>query len=357
MFDKKSLENIELIIDNHNEVNEDALNLVSSYYLDITDVRGSKIMEISDEEISMMIQVSDKKIYRTIKFPNTFKSSDEVVTFFYLCLAEARKKAPEDYPKTRIEIQIEKTLNLNTYITKVKNKKEISSNIIEITFHGGLESLPDLKNDAFMYFIIHKNIDHKYPENFVMQNFRELNAKKDNPYSAAYYTIRTYRENEIDVWFVLHDHPGPLANWAEKVTEDSEVAIWGPRSTFTPPEGTDNFLFIADETAQPAVLASIDNLEDKFNFKCLFETQDQSSQFECHDPNNCIEWIYRNNEPAGKGSELSKRIEELEMETDKLYVFGAGEARQISSIRKILKQKFSLKPDQMSFTGYWKRTD
>ena len=62
MFDKKSLENIELIIDNHNEVNEDALNLVSSYYLDITDVRGSKIMDISDEEISMMIQVSDKKI-------------------------------------------------------------------------------------------------------------------------------------------------------------------------------------------------------------------------------------------------------------------------------------------------------
>ena len=94
MFDKKSLENIELIIDNHNEVNEDALNLVSSYHLDITDVRGSKIMDISDEEISMMIQVSDKKIYRTIKFPNKFKNSDEVVTFFYLCLAEARKKAP-----------------------------------------------------------------------------------------------------------------------------------------------------------------------------------------------------------------------------------------------------------------------
>lgn len=164
MFDKKSLENIELIIDNHNEVNGDALNLVSSYYLGVADVLESRIMDISDEEISMMIQVSGKKIYRTIKFPNTFKSSDEVVTFFYLCLAEARKKAPENYPKTRIEIQIEKTLNLDTYITKVKKKRIISSNIIEITFYGGLESLPDLKNDAFMYFIIHKNIDHKYPE-------------------------------------------------------------------------------------------------------------------------------------------------------------------------------------------------
>ena len=123
MFDKKSLENIELIIDNHNEVNGDALNLVSSYYLGVADVLESRIMDISDEEISMMIQVSGKKIYRTIKFPNTFKSSDEVVTFFYLCLAEARKKAPEDYPKTRIEIQIEKTLNLDTYITKVKKKR------------------------------------------------------------------------------------------------------------------------------------------------------------------------------------------------------------------------------------------
>ena len=40
-----------------------------------------------------------------------------------------------------------------------------------------------------------------------------------------------------------------------------------------------------------------------------------------------------------------------------LLVFGAGEAKQISSIRKILKQKFDLKADQMSFTGYWKRTD
>jgi NADPH-dependent ferric siderophore reductase len=274
-----------------------------------------------------------------------------------LCLAEARKKAPENYPKTRIEIQIEKTLNLDTYITKVKKKRIISSNIIEITFYGGLESLPDLKNDAFMYFIIHKNIDHKYPENFVMQDFRELNAKKDNPYSAAYYTIRSFKDNEIDVWFVLHDHPGPLADWAEKVTEESEVAIWGPRTTFNPPEGTDNFLFIADETAQPAVLASIENSENKGIYRCIFETQDKSSQFECHDTNNCIEWIYRNNDPAGKGSELSKRIEELEMKTDNLYVFGAGEARQISSIRKILKQKFNLKADQMSFTGYWKRTD
>jgi|TARA_B100001093_G_C26715686_1_gene965533 NADPH-dependent ferric siderophore reductase len=356
MYDKKNLENIELIIDNHNEVNEDALNLVSSYYLDITDVRGSKIMDISDKEISMMIQVSGKKIYRIIKFPNTFQSSDEVVTFFYFCLAEARKKAPEDYPKTRIEIQIEKTLDLNTYITKVKNKREISSNIIEITFHEGLESLPDLKNDAFMYFIVHEDINHKYPKNFVMQNFRELNAKKDNPYSAAYYTIRSFRKNEIDVWFVIHDNPGPLANWAVKVNEDSEVAIWGPRTTFTPPEGTDNFLFIADETAQAAVLASIENLDNKSNYKCLFETQNKSSQFEFLDPNNCIEWIYRNNEPAGKGSKLSKKIEELEIKTDNLYVFGAGEAKQISLIRKILKQKFDLETNQMSFTGYWRRT-
>ena len=90
---------------------------------------------------------------------------------------------------------------------------------------------------------------------------------------------------------------------------------------------------------------------------CIFETQDKSSQFKFDDPSDCIEWIYRNNEPAGKGSELSKRIEELEIKTDNLYVFGAGEAKQISSIRKILKQKFDLKADQMSFTGYWKRTD
>ena len=357
MFDKKSLEAIELIIDLHNDANDDALKLISEYYLDIANPIETKITEISEKEISLLINVSDKKVYKTIQFPKEAKDSNEVSAFFYTFLNQARSKAPEDYPKTRVEKSIEKTLNLKTYITKVKGKRTISSNILEITFEGGLEDLPDLKNDAFIYFIIHQEIGHKYPEGFTMQDFRNLGSAEKNPYSAAYYTIRNFRENAIDVWFVLHDHPGPLAIWAEEVVEGCEVAIWGPRTTFTPPNNTKEFLFIADETAQPAVLASIENLENIEKYKCLFETQDETTRFKYADDQNAIDWIYRKKQVAGKGTELIKKIEDLEIDTNSLYVFGAGEAKQISRIRKIFKNKYGLKSDQMSFTGYWRKTD
>ena len=207
-----------------------------------------------------------------------------------------------------------------------------------------------------MYLIIHNDLGHKYPNKFSMRDFRELNTKENNPYSGAYYTIRSIRENEIDIWFVLHHNPGPLAVWAEKAVEKSEVAMWGPRTSFSPPSGTKSYLFIADETAQPAVLASIENLRDKEKYICLFETQNESTKFKYDDPQNRIEWIFREDIAAGEGTKLLKRVENLSMDPKNLYVFCAGEAKQISIIRKTLKKNLSLNADQMSFTGYWRRT-
>ena len=356
MFDKSSQENIDLMIDLHNDVNDDSLLLIAKYYLSEHEIQKTQIKDITQKEISLVLKTAEEEKIKRVKFPQEVKDSVEVSNFFYFCLSQARAKAPEDYPKTRLEKQIERTLNLETYITKVKTKKVISSNIIEITFEGGMSNLPDLKNDAFMYFIVHKDINHKYPKGFSMEDFRKMNATEDCPYSAAYYTIRSFRKNEIDVWFVLHDHPGPLAKWAEEAEKNSEVAIWGPRTTFTPPADTDNYLFIADETAQPAVLASIENLKHNAKFTCLFETQDQSSRFEYEDNENSIEWIYRGDQKAGEGTKLLEKINQISRDPKNLYVFGAGEAKQISKIRKTLKRNLNLNSDQMSFTGYWRKT-
>ena len=103
-------------------------------------------------------------------------------------------------------------------------------------------------------------------------------------------------------------------------------------------------------------MASIENLNKNENFICLFETQNETTKFEYDDPENRIEWIYRNDQPAGEGTELLERIKQLDVNSEKLYIFGAGEARQISTIRKTLKKNLDLNVDQMSFTGYWKKT-
>ena len=50
MFDKDNQEAIELMVDLHNDVNDDALKLISEYYLDITNPIGTKITDISEKE-------------------------------------------------------------------------------------------------------------------------------------------------------------------------------------------------------------------------------------------------------------------------------------------------------------------
>ncbi len=82
MFDKDSLEAIELMVDLHNDVNDDALKLISEYYLDITNPIETEITEISETEISLLISLSDTKINKTIQFPEEAKDSNEVSTFF-----------------------------------------------------------------------------------------------------------------------------------------------------------------------------------------------------------------------------------------------------------------------------------
>ena len=45
----------------------------------------------------------------------------------------------------------------------------------------------------------------------------------------------------------------------------------------------------------------------------------------------------------------------FDLETDGLYVFGAGEGKQMSKIRKLIKSKFHLTASQITLTGYWRK--
>ncbi len=57
MFDKNSLEAIELMVDLHNDVNDDALKLISEYYLDITNPIETKI----SKSLSPLLRISPNK--------------------------------------------------------------------------------------------------------------------------------------------------------------------------------------------------------------------------------------------------------------------------------------------------------
>src|SRR6218665_618743 len=75
------------------------------------------------------------------------------------------------------------------------------------------------------------------------------------------YTIRSVDRvaHEIALDFVLHAH-GPAGRWAMRAVIGDEVGILGPRGSVCFPADYDRYLFVADETAQPAVARAIDDL-------------------------------------------------------------------------------------------------
>ena len=356
MFSKDTREAIDLIMDNYNHSYSDSINFISKYYFNIDNPIASEIHEINEEKIIININTKDGLVNQSIDFDQEPKSSEEVTSYFFFCLAKAREKSPESEPLTKVEEQIEKTKNLNTYFTKVEKVSSISENIIEIIFRGGLEALPNIKNDAFLYIIVPNSKDIDYPDGFSMATYRSLSAEEEQSFSGAYYTIRSFTENQIKVWFVIHKDPGPLANWAVKASKGDKVAVWGPRTSFKPPQRTKKYLFIADETAQPAVLSTIESLKNNEDFKCVFETQNEDTKFKDQEKDSSIHWVFRNEDEAGSGSKLLEFIEGLDLETDGLYVFGAGEGKQMSKIRKLIKSKFHLTASQITLTGYWRKT-
>ena len=358
MFSKDLKYKLTAMIDVYNENHSDAIDLILREHLGILSATGSKIAFIDEDGIHLSPKDGRSDPKSILKFLEGPKSPEDVVSVLMEALSDARSKAPLATPKTKIERDIEKTRKLRTYITQVTGKRKISSNIVELTFTGGFTDFPNLGNDAFLYLIVN-HVDHtcSFPEGFSMETFRKTHTKgRKSDYSGAYYTIRDCRPNEIDVWFVLHDDSGPLSRWAEDVLIGGEIAIWGPRSSFRPPAETNKYLFIADETAQPAVLSSIEGLARQKAYSCLFETQDASSSFDLGDKKDRVDWIYRGDEKAGQGTGLIKNIESLRLDTKNLYIFGAGETRQISAIRRYLLNKYALASSQITMVGYWSRS-
>ena len=356
MFSKDTKEAISLMMDVYNDRHSDAIILLTKYYFEVDEVIESTLSSFDEEKFTLTVRTESENILKDIKFKTEPLNSNEAAAYLLECLDQARKKAPKNVPKTRIELEIERNKNLKTYFTSVSGTKKISSNIVEISFKNGLDDLPDIKNDAFLFFIIPKFKKDKFPEGFSMSNYRAMVGKEDQKFFGAYYTIKKFKENEIYVWFVLHEHPGPLADWASNVQVGDTVAVWGPRTSFQPPKNTTNYLFIADETAQPAVLASIKNLSHREKYICIFETQDTHSQYQYDLGNGHIEWVYRDSDKPGGGKKLMNRINELDIDIKDLYIFGAGEGKQMSNIRKLLKKKYPLRSNQMTLTGYWRKT-
>jgi NADPH-dependent ferric siderophore reductase len=188
----------------------------------------------------------------------------------------------------------------------------------------------------------------------------------------AYYTVRRWRPEvqEIDLWMVLHheggepddvDDPrvGAAARWAAAAAPGDAVGLWGPRTAFEPPADTDSYLLVADETGLAAVAALLEQWgagpTPPPSTTVVVEVADAEHRVAL--PMAAwadVRWLHRDGADPGTGTRLLDAVRSVEL-GPRTYAVGAAESRQVTAIRRHLRDERGLPAERVSMTGYWRR--
>lgn len=213
------------------------------------------------------------------------------------------------------------------------------------------------------------------------------------------YTIRAVRpeKKELDIEFVLHGDTGPASRWASRAGPGDVISINAPNVHYDgkpvgcewcPPEHAEHFLLVADETALPAVMGIIEQLDERVDdvhrprVQALLEVPLKA---DCRALPEWVEavWLPREASLCQHGEALESAVRELplhdlsacasphceleidideevlwevcEPETnDRFYAWVASESRACLNIRRYLVDQLVIPKRQVSAMGYWR---
>lgn len=304
------------------------------------------------------LAVRDDTGARTLRIPFTapVASTADVQGLLLGTLAEARAAAA-DGPLTSIESEMASQGSIPTRVVEVAAVADIAPGLRQITF-GGMRGHRAIGPDDFFLVIRPKpGFEHLLDEGADFATYRDL-PEADQP-DWAYYTCRRWRPEagELDAWFVLHDHDGPISGWARRAAVGDRVALWGPRVSFEPPEATTSLLLVGDETGLGAFAAILESTDPAISVVAVVEC-DGAPPLELPErAGSTVHWIDRNGAPHGTGTQLLDAVRDLPLETRGLYAYGAGESRIVTAVRKHLRHDRGIPGPQVQMVGYWRRDD
>lgn len=265
--------------------------------------------------------------------------------------------AKPKHPKTSIEVELASSGTLRTYVTSVKSSTRLTPNMTELTLAGGLEALLVLGGDEFTSFMPPPDPSYKQiPAGFVKPNFAAM-TPKGRPMAACYTSRRRRPESgEVDVWVALHQHAAGVSEWSEQARPGDPLAIWGPRTSFSPPADTTDYFLICHESGLAATTSIIEGLSSDVLVYAIAETVDEHHHVALtYRPGVSVDWLHRCSAPPGANGLLHDAVAQCSMSGGRPYVYGAGESGELTQIRRRLRQECSLDQEQVTVVVYWRR--
>lgn len=169
------------------------------------------------------------------------------------------------------------------------------------------------------------------------------------------YTVRAWDPDagELTIDFVHHGDKGLAGPWAASAVPGDEVLMLGPGGGYAPSATADWHLLVGDESAIPAIAASLESLPEGalahvfIEVDGLLEEQKLETLGEAR-----ITWLHRGSSPVGQA--LVSAVENLDFPEGDVHAFVHGEAGFVKQLRRHLRVERGIPLEQLSISGYWR---
>lgn len=194
----------------------------------------------------------------------------------------------------------------------------------------------------------------RYPVHWDLEQIRSLFSRHTWP-STRTYTVRRWdpvaRELSVDV--VQHGGEGLGDRWAACAEPGSRVRFLGPGGTYAPSPDADWHFLAGDETALPAIAASVEAMPPGAVARVFVEVSgpDEVQPVAC--PHGVrITWLYRGEQAVG--SRLVDAVGSLDFPPGDMHAFIRGEAGLVRELRRHLLLERGVARERLSASGYWR---
>jgi NADPH-dependent ferric siderophore reductase len=169
------------------------------------------------------------------------------------------------------------------------------------------------------------------------------------------YTVRRWDEQsrELSIDVVLHGDVGLAGPWATHAKPGDEVRFFGPGGDYAPSPDADWHLLVGDESALPAIAASLDRLSPGARALVFLEVSGPEEEQKLETAGDAtVTWLHRGDAKVGAG--LVQAVAALDFPAGTVQAFVHGEAGFVKELRRLLLLDRGIPRDRLSISGYWR---
>ncbi|MFE9838873.1 siderophore-interacting protein [Streptomyces sp. NPDC005551] len=191
-----------------------------------------------------------------------------------------------------------------------------------------------------------------YPEPFDVQRIREEFPRDQWPVTRTY-TVRHWNAElrELTLDFVVHGDEGLAGPWALRARPGDVVRFLGPGGAYAPDASADWHLLAGDESALPAIAATLESLAAGVKARAFVEISGPEEEQKI-DSDVEVVWLHRGARPVGAA--LVEAVRALEFPEGRLHAFVHGEASFVKDLRRLLRVEHAIPREDLSVSGYWR---